>query len=326
MPLKNLNVPGYLKRTRIYVNSDEKDIERSNNNYDFIFNLNNEIQNVVSIELTSWNIHKRIAPTFMGRYIQSVVPYPSQLNPRSIIPGTSMMDIEMIDETGVQSVTFPVDLELVGVGTLNPISLSGTLSSIATIIATLQIAIPEALDNEGHGLLNTTNYTLNIGIDNDSRFYFYAHRIGFPLLQAQLRILFKTGLNQLDSMHRVLGFNKIDTIPNTITSGIQSLYSIETTPYRYIDVNILNIPELTPNGRIYLTNETDYVKPYDTPEKPRLLVEPIKKLNELRIKLTLPENESFNHEILTGYDLEFEILSLSPESCIPNWVNQSLTY
>jgi hypothetical protein len=241
-----------------------------------------------------------------------------------------MVDVLVIDETTIETVSFVIDMELViptSPAAALPVSYAGKKMTIDEIAAAMQQAIPLALDAESHAVLNTTNYTVNVGIDTDNRFFFNMHRVGVPATQATVQMLFKTGINKTDSMHRVLGFPQENTSIDATTSGVQAVCSINTEPYRFIDIEIGEVPRFKPFARLFISGEADeFKRPLDTPEQVRLLTDPLRRLSRLRIKLILPDNKSPNHEIVTAHDLAFEILSLEPVSCTPNWVNQKLLY
>jgi hypothetical protein len=239
-----------------------------------------------------------------------------------------MVDILVIDETATETLNFVLDMELVTPALpALPVSYAGKKMTIDAIVLAMQQAIPLALDAAGHGVLNTTNYTVNIGVDTDNRFFFNMHRVGFPATQASVKMLFKSGDNKADSMHRVLGFPKEDTSINATTSGVQSECSIETEPYRRVDIEIGELPRFRPFARVFISGgRGDFVRPIDKPEKVRLLTDPIRRLSKLRIKLRLQDDKAPNHEIVTAHDLAFEILSVEPVSCTPNWVTQKFLY
>ena len=65
MPLQTEKGPNYVKVTKLYVNSDDRD-DSSNGPYDYVITLPQEIQYVVGIELTSYNFPSDIAPTFIA--------------------------------------------------------------------------------------------------------------------------------------------------------------------------------------------------------------------------------------------------------------------
>jgi len=128
-------------------------------------------------------------------------------------------------------------------------------------------------------------------------------------------------------MHRVLGLPKEDTVPDPLTSGVQSNCSIDTEPYRYIDIELGQIPQFKPFARIYISGDStrnEFKRPQDTPEHIRLLTDPLRRLDKLNIKLKLQDDKAPNHEIITGHDLSFEVLSLEPTNVLPDWVDQRL--
>lgn len=329
MPLKRVDRPNYLKRTRLFVSNQERTAASSKDAYTFTYDLETEIQDVVSIELTGWTIHKKFAPTFIGRYSQTTLPYASTTNPRSAVPGNSMVDVEITDETGVITIVFPVDMELVIPPTGIPVSYGGRTLTLAELSAATATAFSLAFLNFGHAVLNPTNYNVVVGGDVLGRFIFYLTLKANPALKPTIRLLFGTGPNRSDAMNRVLGFPLEDTTPDPTTLGVQSPCSLEPMPLRYVDVILPQFPELNPVGRVFLapTSDADFKQPDDKPEAVRLLSEPVRRMAELRVELRLPGDQAPNPEVEDeGVDLEFEVLSLAAEGCIPNWMNQKLLY
>jgi hypothetical protein len=328
MPLQDISTKKYIKRTRLFLSSNDKDDTASKGDYDYIINLKQEIQNVLSIELIGWNIPRYLTASFLGRYTQSVKPYASTLNPRGSVPGSSIADVLIVDETGLETLNFVLDMELVTpTAPALPVSYAGRKMTIDQIAVAFEEAIPLALDAAGHATLNTTNYTVNVGIDINNRFFFNMHRIGLPATQASVQFLLATGINHMDSMHRVLGLPKADTTINPTTSGIQSLCSIDTEPYRYIDIELGQIPQFRPFARIFVSGDStrdEFKRPDNPPEKIRLLTDPLRRLDRINIKLKLQDDKAPNHEIITGHDLSFEVLSLEPTNVLPDWVDQRL--
>jgi hypothetical protein len=330
MPLQDIETQSYIKRTRVYISNDERDPDTSKGPYEYTVNLQEEIQNVTSIELVGWNIPRYLTASFLGRYTQSVLPYASNSNPRGDTPGTSIADVFIVNETATATLSFVLDMELV-TPTLPalPVSYAGRKMTIDQITAAFQQAIPLALDAAGHATLNTTNYTLNIGVDTNNRFFFNMHRIGLPATQASVQFLLATGDNKEDSFHRLLGLPKTDTTIDPSTSGIQSPCAIEPEPYRYIDIEIKQAPKFRPFARIFTSGDIqgdEFKRQVNTPENVRLFTDPVRRLDKLSIKLRLQDDKAPNHEILTGHDLTFEILSIAPTDVLPVWANQKFVY
>lgn len=327
MPLKDTDRPTYLQRTRLFVSSDDRRAEDSL--YSFVYDLKDEIQDVVSVELTGWNINRRIAPTFIGRYLQTTVPYASTTNPRSDTPGNSMVDVEVTDETGTDTIVFTVDMDLVTPASgAAPLSYAGRVIPVADLATALGTAFSRAFIDVTHPTLNATNYNLFPSVDELGRFFVYMQKKSDPTLKPTVRLLFGTGPNRADSMHRVLGVPAEDTLPDPTTNGFQSLCMIEPVPLRYIDVRLSQFDELNPVGRIFLAaaNDADFVEPQDKPEAVRVLLKPIRRLAELKIDLVLPEGQAPNHEVTDGYELQFDVLSLATQSKVPGWLRQKLTF
>ena len=332
MPLQQAGDQSYLKRSRVYVTNEGVSdgagagSGSSSDQYDFSTGLDEVIQRVVAVELVDWIIPRSLSATFVGRYSQSVVPFASTSNPRRSEPGTSILDVRVTAEDDSAAIEFPVDMELVtpASGAL-PYSYAGLRMTSAELLAALSTAIPLALDAVGHAGINTTNYTVNTGVDEAGRFFFNLHLVGDPAAQGMVELLLSSGPNREDSMFRVLGVAQEDSAVDATTRGFQSTGALEPVPLRYVDVRLPQCPELDPVARIFLS--ADFKQPDDKPDAVRLLRAPLDRLESLRVQLVLPggvrPGPAADDE---AFDLTFEVLSLMPEQCLPNWVDQRLLY
>lgn len=323
MSLQRVDTPSYLRRYSVFVDSAD---HGGRGQWDIDMSLDEAIQNVVAIELVGWNIPKLLCPTFIGRYIKSEVPFASTLNPRGSQPGNCVFDLEVTDVSGVNTITVPVDLEIVQVGSGVAVSAAGRLfTSSSQVVAIIAAAIPDAVDAAGDAVINSTTYEFHVGVDSQDRFYCYAHVTGDSSQKATVRFLFATGVNASDSPHRVLAMPAEDTEPSLVHQGVQARYAIDLRPFRYIDVVVDQFPELQPLGRIFVSEGLDFVKPLDPPDRIRLLTRPLRRLESMRVRLVMPDGKTMNPEVLGSFDLEFEVICLQQEQSIPNWVNQILT-
>ena len=313
---------------KIYISSDDKNPSRSIDEYNITIPLNTELQNVVSVELTSWAIPEKLITTFIGRYILDTLPYPDVTNTRSNNSGNMQADMEIINEFGTAQINFTLDLEFVIIADPGiPVTYAGQNLTIPEITAALQQAIPLAIDAQAHATLTTANYTVNVGVDSLNRFFVNMHIIGDSTTQASVQMLFKTGANVSDSMNLVLGLPAEDTTIDPLTSGVQSLCAIDPTPFRYIDIELKQVAQYNPITRLFTSNDVDFHRPANTPEKPRLMTDPLRRVFEFEIKIRLKNGQTPNPEISgRGYDFGFDILTLEPAVCVPPWVKQKLLY
>lgn len=325
MPLQETNRPTYLKRTRLFIDSDER--RAGDPLYSFRYDLKEEIQDVVSVELTGWNVNRHIAPTFIGRYSQTTVPYASASNPRRDEPGSSMVDVEVTDETGTDTIVFTVDMDFVTPASGSPpLSYAGDTLSLNDIVAALPVAFSTAFGAVSHPTLNATNYNLFTGTDTLGRFFAFMQKKSDPTLKPQVRLLFGSGLNRADAMNRVLGVPLEDTTPDPATNGFQSNCTLEPVPLRYVDVHLQEFREINPVGRIILAaaNDSDFLEPEEKPEAVRLLTKPIRRLEAIKVDLVLPGEQVPNQDVPDGFELQFDVLSLATQSQTPKWLNQKM--
>lgn len=338
MSLLRLNSPHYIKRSKVYVNFEARFIEPDDRyvpNYDiadYEYELPIAIQNVVGIELKSYNILNEVAGTYVGRY-PSLTPLQDLTDGiplrRSTVAGNMIFDAEITDPDNLTTFILTVDMEGVESIPTNGVNINGISQSISDIQLAMFFAIPLALLVANDPIVNfftyTPVYSNNIANDQD-RFTFLLQENAAPNRYATIRLLFKSGPHESDSIHRVLGFDKVDTIPDPILGGAVAPYRINTQPFRYVDVFINEFPEFKPHSRIFL-NKSQFSKIRNpTSNCMRLVNQPLQRLDTLSLSLRLEGGKSLSWQSETNHELEFEIISLEPNVNIPNWVQQQIYY
>lgn len=335
MPLKEVSTPLYLKRTRIFVDSTEKNAERSRTAFDYTFDVAEAIQNVVSIELSEWNISSDLAVSATGRY-NTALPNTGNDTTRSIIPGASTFDIELENETNTEKLVIPCNLEILS----DDNALTGFIfNGEASLLTALDEAFASGLALNGNTTFSAANTTGEFNVDSSGRLFFVAYRTG-TLVPLRSRILFKTGPTSADQASDLMGFEpNVDTpriASTSTTAGIGSGFNYVTVgsfyyniqPYRYINVYVDEMQQnFEPVARIYLNRlETpENIRPFNKDHNARLLQEPIRRLDRLSIRLTYDNDDKRIPEMLdTGHQLTFDVLSIAQETEIPEWVQQEI--
>lgn len=323
MPLFQPEGNHYLKRTRVYVDTDDRDQARSKSQFDFVIELNALFENVVSLELVDYNIKRDLQQTFMsanGRF-----------------GGNTKIDVFM-DDTATFS---------------NPYSFTVTIpprdyATVTELASDLQTLLNNTMDAGGNAFHNTgssVSWTVTavptvINPDGNDRIdslrFDVEQGAGSNTIFAQFK--FFTGDNSADSAGYTLGFPEgSDSNPYIVRDlggGAIITFAVPTvseqvklTNRRYVDIYSDQFPELKPISRISLEDDIDTVQNFDANDKPRLLTNPVKRLQDLRIRMVLPPDDRPPLEnSIGGFDLVFDILQVRGDINIPQWVKQGLTY
>ena len=329
MPLQTQpeNSDAYVRHTRIYFsNEDQVGTPGVSTFFNYSIALNDEIQNVIGCELTGFSMAKQLTPTFRGRYIiGSTLPYANTTNTRRTTPlGNCIFDVRMTDTNNVETITFTVDLEVI-VPTLPavPYSLAGRVMSMDDIGDQVTAGVLSAMDTVGSGVINSTLITLVGSIDANGCYVCYAFEIAAPSNKIQIEFLFGTGTNITETPHRVLGFPALtDTVPDSVTNGVQGINAVDPNPVRYVDIHINQFREFKPFARVFLPTNTNFSWPINRPTDFRLLTEPMKNLTKLDIRLEFNDRQSYSADADVYHEIGLDVISLESIGKKPNWVEQ----
>lgn len=327
MTLLSLDTPSYIKRTKVRTNFIERHkLDPDRFDIDYEFELPLLIQNVVGIELTNYAFSTYLFPTFAGRY-KSPVSWEGT-NIRNKINGSKTVDMEFGDAAGIDTITVTFDFER--------IEFSGSVLTMANqfIVNPSDYIVMFALVLDSYiypslpvvGAFDPAEYTLNGNFDGHSPISLNIRRILAPFDYGRVRFLFATGPSNRDSAHKQMGFDKVDTTPDPITNGVLSKYIPNSSPFRYIDINIREFSEFKPVARTF-AGFTTHCHPWNpTPRTTRLLSRPLQRLTSLNINISLAGGLPPANFGSRNHNLEFEILSLEPSVNIPSWVAQKIMY
>lgn len=339
MPLQPLNTPSYIKRTRVFpvfreTLTDGEVLVPKNFNVAYEFELPQLIQNVIGIELINYSFHNAMISTFVGRY-KTLFPHQFEIyssgevidDVRNTVSGSSIVDIELGDPTGVFTTIVSFDWAFIN----ETFSYAGLLITADNLASTFYFfftlvyypaipAVPGFDPNDYNLYTNIVNHT-DTGLIS-----MYIQEKLAPFDYGTIRFLFATGPHEADSAYKQMGFDKVDTTPDPTTNGVYAPYPMNGTPFRYMNLNIKEFPEFKPLARLYAQNTS-----LSAPSNPsslcvRLLTRPLQRLTSLHIELTLAGDRPPAFYTSRDHELEFEILSLEPSNRIPSWVKQKLVY
>lgn len=329
MPFVTVPGPHYIKRTLLFIDSEDREPTLSQDGYRFGFKLPEEIQEVIGIELVQFNIVKSLVPTFFGR-----IDMPATRESNTFVSGIqgSNMVTDVLIEDGLAELKFAVSLDpasfYVG-ATQRDYPLAGETLDSTQILLWFYICFCFQWFGSTHPILNSTNFDLLLGGDiKNDKFVLYLENIAFPGTYASVTFLYGTGPNAGDQMSQVLGFprNK-DTSPSINTfMGAASTSSIVSRPFAYVDVLCHETQEFDPLARIYLLGEFDgYNTPCDIPHQLRIIKNPVRSMRNIHLDVRLPGNLIPQSADEIGFQLTVEIYSIMQIPKLPEWMVQRLT-
>jgi hypothetical protein len=350
MPLQVVDTPYYIKRTKVFaehVIGEPRDPSSTlpPKYVDYTVTVPEQIRNIVGIELRDYAIRSSLTPVFSGRLDTMFVNYPGDTQ-RATIAGNSRMDVLLSESSGT-SLLLQIDMEnIITESFANQYGVLGDyymwLVNTGVVFSHLAVAAQQTvLDSTWEFTRQTPASPVPQAIA-EGLFIVFLSTVPFPYAPrryalfmqdtnapngfADVSLLFASGPNEADSMHRQLGYEKIDTIPDPVWGGTLSTYTINTNPSRYIDVTVREAPELNPVGRIFL-NDHKMTKPVNQiPTAVRWLHKPIQRLHEFNVSLRLEGGRRLASTEDPTHWLGFEIISLEPAANIPGWVDQNFIY
>ena len=333
MPLLTLDTPQYIKRTKVYTNYIESNaLDPNVFDINYTFELPLLIQNVIGIELSNYSFGTYLFPTFAGRF-KTLLPNQLYQNGlpidyvRNNVNGSKTVDIEFGDANGVDTITITVDFEEIDFGEGDRVSLANTLIIDVhgytalfgfLLFAFLYPVLPIV------GAFDPAVYTIGGDTTGLGPISLYIRRTLAPFDYGRVRFLFVTGPSAADSAHKQMGFDKEDTTPDPITNGVLGRYIPNTTPFRYIDINIREFDEFKPVARAY-GGFKSHQRPFNPiPHSLRLLSHPLQRLTSMNINISIAGGLPPANFGSRNHNLEFEILSLEPSVNVPSWVTQKI--
>ena len=327
-----IEVPGphYIKRTLVFVNSNDSDPIRSTNNYDFSFNLVEEIQEVFSIELVNFTIPRIMTPTLLGRYDQFdlwrtgvILEIPQNSN--------MLYDLRISDETKSNSLILSGGLDPGIVLGFAAVIYSGFPLDQESLFIAFYFDLLSRFSNAvaSNPVFGGGNYTINIGGDQNYQIFFeLENNVAVPTTYGFVDILFGTGPNKDNQMSIPLGFQPFldqQGDPNNTNNRLRAPYMMNISQFTYIDVNLAQASENTPWARIYTVDEISaYSAPKTVPYRSRMLKTPVRNLKFLDFQIRTQGGRVMGEISNTGMDMTIEVLSIAQVPKVPEWVLQRL--
>lgn len=284
----------YVRIDKLFINSNDRS---SGTVTDYTIDLKTQLQNVIAIEVTGYNMPLAIAPTFTSRT--------SPVN-----PGNDKVDFCISNGIITTDFTFTWPSKQY---TYSNVTVP-YLSYVDTLQQLLNITIAS---DPTFGILGPNSATFATTIDPEERTVVTVYGAGVT----GFCFRFASGINTADSAYLPMGFTKVDTlIAKTVTSsGFTQL-----KPYRFVDINIDAAEEFKPLKRIYMTDLLTFGTTRNDADltRTRLLNQPVRSLQRLKISLSLENNIKPVDQGL-AHDLTLTVFSLNNEQVLPKWLKQS---
>lgn len=315
--------PHYIKRTRFFINSNERIANESEDGWTFTIDLPEEIQNVFSLEVIQYNLPRDASPTFVGQYQIEDLLY-GDTEPRKTSTNTrTLFRVDYPDEVGTPFWQVMSDMDPYETGasqtspTANyvyPYELTEELvlvdAAVRAFFAGLFPTFANPYTIVKHNTLPGQGPLTDLTLQTTTG----------PLRYAQISYLYKTsGIK--DNPGIVLGFNPNKDALTGSDNHFRGDYMRNSKPYRYMDVFVDEVPELQPLARLWLVDDQESFNiSVDPPKKPRVLLNPVPRLRKMHIRLRLADGVRPPMIADTGVDLIFDAYSLCPVQEVPAWV------
>lgn len=284
----------YVRVDKIFINSNDR---TSGTVTDYTIDLKTQLQNVIAIEVTGYNMPLSMAPTFTGRT-------------SAVNPGNNKVDFCVSNGVIVTnfSFTWPAKQYTYFNVTVPYLSYVDTLQQL------MNIAVAS---DPVFGVSGPNSATFIVYIDPEERTIVKVYGTGV----VGFGFLFASGINNADSAYLPMGFVKLDTLilPVVTSSGFTQL-----RPYRFVDVNVDAAAEFKPLKRIYMTDLLTFGTTRNDADltRTRLLDQPVRTLQRLKISLSL-ENNIKPVDLGLAHDLTLTVFSLNNEQTLPKWLKQT---
>ena len=344
MPLKTVDTDKYIKRTRVLIDSTDRERDTAKNDFDYKYRIDDEIQNVISVEAVGWNFDSLLSPVWAGSYATSAPT--SSTDQLKIHNNTVAHTYDLLIEDEVlpvgDSLLITVDMEKLG-GLSHSFAWRNELNSMVDVAVLFGMVaaftfISQTISTDPISYANTQLFVTE---SDKFQFQFASYRSS-GLLAMPSYFLFKTGPTASTNGARALGFKDdedttllpLELINRTIGQGLdhplKGTYLVDLQPYKYIDISVRELhQDFNVLNRVYLNRIFDrpvYVRPYNDRPKARLLSNPLRNLKFLTIQLTLMNNTRLPPQGTGSHQIEFEILSIAQVHKLPSWIQQRLEF
>jgi hypothetical protein len=284
----------YVRVDKIFINSNDRS---SGTVTDYTIDLKTQLQNVIAMEITGYNLPLSMAPTFTNRT-------------SAVNPGNNKVDFCVSNGTIVSNFVFTWPNKQY---TYSNVTVP-YLSYVDTLQQLLNISVAS---DPVFGVSGANSATFVVDIDPEERTMV---RVFGPGVTG-FGFLFASGINNADSAYLPMGFVKLDT---PIARSITSSGFTQLKPYRFVDVNIDAAAEMKPLKRIYLTDLLTFGTTRNDADltRTRLLDQPVRTMRRLKVSLSL-ENNIKPVDLGLAHDFTLTVLSLNNEQTLPSWLKQS---
>lgn len=284
MPFHEIDGDSYLAVTKVYVNSTDDRGDGTNSR--FRVQLNTELRDVVSVELTGFAMPRSVAPT---------VPASS-----------SYVDFHVIEDG------------------LTRYDYSFQIPKTAFTIDTLSDYLADTMDDLVSDEIKASLYYLVTPNDNNVLEFILGWADDFNTYTWGLD--FKTGPNAANSAYAQLGFEQEDytsTVRSLRQQQIDAVAPASLSTFRYVDITLEEVPELQPIKRIFIGDTADYtLVNQEVAPRTRIITntERSARLRHITVNASLAGGEQL---LDSTYDLEFTIYNLEATENVPEWVQES---
>lgn len=335
MALKSFRSRSYLDRNLVYLSNVDRDRSRSRSAFDFSIELEEEIQDVVSIELIGYNFNTSMIPTFIGKY-DYITAENVATNARSPLAAFKTFKIRVYAPNDIDFVDLPVDMESIN---LPSYDYSFANAPLQFLFFSLRVGdqVDRTLAQFGNAFVNSANTTFTVDINEQLTVDFIFYRTAFPNEPMRSQMIFdNSGFDIQDQAAGALGYENGTVVESTLStlypavgSGINQVltapFGVNEQFMRYVNVYVEEAAEFSPLSRLYLTRYPGGQQ-YNIARKdvkPRILSNTLRRLNRLNIRMTIGDDYRIPETMPDDVQLSFEILSVKPISKLPEWVRQA---
>lgn len=326
----------YIRRERYYVDSvGAASTDLRGTRFAVQARLPKRVHYIQSIELTDFSLPQALTPTFF-----EATPFAT---------GNNKLDVWL----GVEPVPGVITDTVEFTAEFTP-NVSFTSVTVSALIGTIENALDTALAATGNPAFAGVTFTVQalqaylqpITSGQYPKRFLITADFNPVADDIRIRFLFESGPNAGNQCERVLGFEPLrdtELFPRTapapyntsgaFTTGVYSTRVPQLQPARYVDVRVeqaqASLTRTVPVGRVFvgftfysgLFDPAPYVSNSKRmPSAPRLLTFPVPYTDDLRVALFAEQDRRLNTNAPYGWDVAFDLLLISPEVCLPQWV------
>lgn len=323
MVFADVSGPKYIKRTRVFVNSNERIANESKDGWTFAYGLPEELRNVCSVELVQYNVPRDAGPTFKGTYSFEQLQYGDPTKRGLDSNTTTPWFVSYPDEAGQPSFYITGDLDpaisFSGSAIIAPQSNYIIPADLLFSVVAADYSVRAFISGLIPVLPDPYNYILDDYPGQEDKTSFSLETNTIPIRYANVELQYKSrGYRNITAIP--MGFN-----PNRDAVMVNNVLTADYTkverPYRYLDIFVDEASELLPVARVPVVNEIDsFATSPDPASKPRILLNPIPRLEKMHIRIRLADNVLPPLIADTGSDLIFDVYSISEIQQVPDWI------